>query len=46
MKFLNKKKYIKNKNLNKIKIEVYDYNLFYEDLVYLINKKPKIFIKK
>tara|TARA_B100000787_G_scaffold1199_1_gene884 strand:+ start:34 stop:774 length:741 start_codon:yes stop_codon:yes gene_type:complete len=46
IKYLNKRKYIKINNFDKIKIEIYDYNLFYEDLVYLINKEPKIFIKK
>ena len=45
MKFLKRKDYIKTDYIGKLKIETYDYDLFYKDLLFLINKNKKIFIK-
>lgn len=45
MKHLKNKKYIKISEFENLKIEIYDYDLFYKDLTNLIKKNKKIFIK-
>ena len=45
MKYLKNTNYIKTEHVGKLKLEIYDYDKFYKDLLFLINKNKKNFIK-
>tara|TARA_B100001063_G_C16777104_1_gene566472 strand:- start:7687 stop:8427 length:741 start_codon:yes stop_codon:yes gene_type:complete len=45
LKYLNKSDYLKTAHIKKLEVNIYNYDLFYRDLVDLINQDPKIFIK-